>query len=134
MPPHSRTNFLFRCHRFDTASGGLFLMDKASLKSTVVKRSIIVGGHKTSVSLEDAFWRGLKDIAAGRHLSLSDLIARIDSHREQGNLSSAVRLFVLDFYHEQLSRLAGANTDGHGQAGTQTWSSARRAKLIAPMR
>jgi predicted DNA-binding ribbon-helix-helix protein len=87
--------------------GGLFLMRTASLTSTVVKRSILVAGHKTSVSLEDAFWKGLKEIAGGRHLSLSDLIARIDSDREHGNLSSAIRLFVLDFYREQLSRLAG---------------------------
>ena len=87
--------------------GGLFLMRTASLTSTVVKRSILVAGHKTSVSLEDAFWKGLKEIAGGRHLSLSDLIARIDSDREHGNLSSAIRLFVLDFYREQRSRLAG---------------------------
>src|ERR1700738_435087 len=100
--------------------GGLFLMRTASLKSAVVKRSIVVSGHKTSVSLEDAFWKGLKEIAGGRHLSLSDLIARIDSDREYGNLSSAIRLFVLDFYREQLSRLALANDEGHGQAGTQT--------------
>jgi len=53
-------------------------------------------------------------------MSLSDLIARIDSDREYGNLSSAIRLFVLDFYREQLSRLAVANDEGHGQAGTQT--------------
>jgi predicted DNA-binding ribbon-helix-helix protein len=95
-------------------------MRTASLKSAVVKRSIVVSGHKTSVSLEDAFWKGLKEIAGGRHLSLSDLIARIDSDREYGNLSSAIRLFVLDFYREQLSRLAVANDEGHGQAGTPT--------------
>jgi predicted DNA-binding ribbon-helix-helix protein len=110
--------FSVRCHRFATVRWGLFLMHTASLKSTVVKRSIIVDGHKTSISLEDAFWKGLKDIAAGRHLNLSDLIARIDSDREQGNLSSAIRLFVLDFYREQLSQLA-ANAEGHGQAGTR---------------
>jgi predicted DNA-binding ribbon-helix-helix protein len=99
-------------------------MHTASWKSTVVKRSILVAGHKTSVSLEDAFWKGLKEIAGGRHLSLSDLIARIDSDREHGNLSSAIRLFVLDFYREQLSRLAVANAEGQGRAGTQTRSSA----------
>jgi predicted DNA-binding ribbon-helix-helix protein len=95
-------------------------MRTASLKSAVVKRSIVVSGHKTSVSLEDAFWKGLKEIAGGRHLSLSDLIARIDSDREYGNLSSAIRLFVLDFYRGQLSRLEVATDEGHGQAGTQT--------------
>jgi predicted DNA-binding ribbon-helix-helix protein len=72
------------------------------MKSSVVKRSIVVAGHKTSVSLEDAFWRGLKEIAGGRHVTLSDLVAAIDSERQQGNLSSAIRLFVLDFYRKQL--------------------------------
>jgi predicted DNA-binding ribbon-helix-helix protein len=73
------------------------------MKSSVVKRSIVVAGHKTSVSLEDAFWRGLKEIAGGRHVTLSDLVATIDSERQQGNLSSAIRLFVLDFYRRQLA-------------------------------
>ena len=68
------------------------------MKSPIVKRSIVLAGHKTSVSLEDAFWRGLKDIASGRRTTLSDLIVSIDLNREQGNLSSALRLFVLDHY------------------------------------
>ena len=68
------------------------------MKSPVVKRSIVIAGHKTSVSLEDAFWKGLKDIAIGRHVTLSDLVASIDSERRHGNLSSAIRLFVLDHY------------------------------------
>lgn len=68
------------------------------MKSPVVKRSIVIAGHKTSVSLEDAFWRGLKDIAVGRGMTLSELVATIDSDRRHGNLSSAIRLFVLDHY------------------------------------
>ena len=70
------------------------------MKSPVVKRSIVIAGHKTSVSLEDAFWDALKEIASGRRLTLSDLVATIDSSRTQGNLSSAIRLFVLDHYRE----------------------------------
>ena len=66
------------------------------MKSPVVKRSIVIAGHKTSVSLEDAFWQGLKQIAGDRDLTLSDLVATIDTERRQGNLSSAIRLFVLD--------------------------------------
>ena len=66
------------------------------MKSPIVKRSIVIGGHKTSVSLEDAFWHGLKDIAHSRHVTLSDMIAEIDKSRQQSNLSSAIRLFVLD--------------------------------------
>ena len=69
-----------------------------SMKSPVVKRSIILAGHKTSVSLEDAFWTGLKEIASGRDMTLSDLAGSIDAQRQQGNLSSALRLFVLNHY------------------------------------
>ena len=68
------------------------------LNSPVIKRSIVIAGHKTSVSLEDAFWQGLKEIAAARHVSLAELIAAIDSGRRDGNLSSSIRLFVLDHY------------------------------------
>ena len=68
------------------------------MKSPVVKRSIVIAGHKTSVSLEDAFWDALKEIAAQRNATLSDLVASIDSSRTQGNLSSAIRLFVLDYF------------------------------------
>ena len=73
------------------------------MKSPVVKRSIVIAGHKTSVSLEDAFWKGLKEIASGRDMTLSDLVAAIDSERQHGNLSSAIRLYVLDFYRNRLS-------------------------------
>jgi predicted DNA-binding ribbon-helix-helix protein len=66
------------------------------MKSSVVKRSIIIDGHKTSVSLEDAFWTGLKEIALAQGVTLSEMIAGIDTTRQQGNLSSAIRLFVLD--------------------------------------
>jgi predicted DNA-binding ribbon-helix-helix protein len=71
------------------------------MKSPVVKRSIVIAGHKTSVSLEDAFWKGLKEIADARGMTLSDIVANIDSQRRHGNLSSAIRLFVLDHYRGQ---------------------------------
>jgi predicted DNA-binding ribbon-helix-helix protein len=77
------------------------------MKSPVVKRSIVIGGHKTSVSLEDAFWKGLKEIAGSRDMTLSDLVSAIDSDRRHGNLSSAIRLFVLNHYRTQ----AGAQPD-----------------------
>ena len=75
------------------------------MKSQVAKRSIVVSGHKTSVSLEDAFWKALKEIAGQRELTLSDLVASIDSQRHHGNLSSAIRLFVLEFYRHQAEQL-----------------------------
>ena len=68
------------------------------MKSPVIKRSIVIAGHKTSVSLEDAFWQGLKEIADDRSMTLSDLVSTIDTDRRHGNLSSAIRLFVLDHY------------------------------------
>src|SRR6516164_2270485 len=79
------------------------------MKSPVVKRSIVIAGHKTSVSLEDAFWTGLKEIAAKRDLTLSDMVAAIDQDRRHGNLSSAIRLFVLDYYR---GGQHGAHTEG----------------------
>jgi predicted DNA-binding ribbon-helix-helix protein len=81
--------------------GGIFM------KSPVVKRSIILAGHKTSVSLEDAFWNALKEIARKRLMTLSDLVGTIDSQRQQGNLSSALRLFVLEFYRSQIPEVEG---------------------------
>ena len=73
------------------------------MRSLAVKRSIVLAGHKTSVSLEDAFWDELKEIASGRNITRTDLVGTIDSERRQGNLSSAIRLFVLDFYRNQLA-------------------------------
>ena len=68
------------------------------LQYAVVKRSVMVGGHKTSVSLEDAFWDSLKEIATRRGVSLSTQLASIHIHRKTANLSSAIRLFVLDYF------------------------------------
>ena len=68
----------------------------------VVKRTVTIAGHKTSVSFEDAFWQSLKEIASERDMTRSELIADIKSERRHANLSSAVRLFVLDFYQQQI--------------------------------
>ena len=84
------------------------------MKSLVVKRSIVVAGHKTSVTLEDAFWNGLKEIASGRNITLSDLVTAVVSERRQGNLSSAIRLFVLDFYRNQLADVRDGRDDAGG--------------------
>ena len=71
------------------------------MKSTIVKRSIVLVGHKTSVSLEDAFWTALREIAIARGTTLSTIVSSIDAERQQGNLSSAIRLFVLNYYRNQ---------------------------------
>jgi len=64
------------------------------VSEAVRKRSILIAGHRTSVSLEEEFWQTLKDIAAQNGVSLNHLIATIDAQRE-GNLSSALRVHVL---------------------------------------
>ena len=68
------------------------------MKSGVIKRSVVVGSHKTSISLEDAFWRHLNEIARTQGWTVSKLIAEIDGSRRYGNLSSAIRLFVLEHF------------------------------------
>jgi predicted DNA-binding ribbon-helix-helix protein len=73
-------------------------------KSLVSKRSIVIEGHKTSVSLEDDFWNALKCIAHDRDETLPHLIASIDANRQAANLSSALRIFVLRHYMGQFAR------------------------------
>jgi len=68
------------------------------MNARVVKRSIVVAGRKTSGSLEEAFWNGMKEISGLRNMTLSELVGEIDGNRQQGNLSSAIRLFVLDYF------------------------------------
>jgi predicted DNA-binding ribbon-helix-helix protein len=66
--------------------------------TAVAKRSLTVAGHRTSISLEDAFWTGLRDIAAARASTVAGLVAEIDRGRGTANLSSAIRVFVLDHF------------------------------------
>ena len=72
------------------------------MKSLIIKRSILIAGHRTSVSVEDDFWEALHKIAEQRHETLSHLIASIDAERKHANLSSAIRLYVLEFYRDAL--------------------------------
>jgi predicted DNA-binding ribbon-helix-helix protein len=71
------------------------------MKSLVVKRSIVIDGHSTSVTVEEAFWKGLHKIAHERDMGLNRLIASINRNRQCANLSSAIRLFVLEYYRDQ---------------------------------
>ena len=75
------------------------------MKSPVIKRSVIFDSHKTSVSLEDDFWKGLREIAEGRNETLSHLVSTINKDRQFANLSSAIRLFVLHHYRDQFHQL-----------------------------
>jgi predicted DNA-binding ribbon-helix-helix protein len=104
----------------------------ASMKSSVVKRSVFPAGHKTSVSLEDDFWKALKEISGARHMTQSALIHEIDEQRRQGNLSSAIRLFVLKFYRSQASAKVGDEVlrfQSRPQAGRQPRPSRRSTPL-----
>jgi predicted DNA-binding ribbon-helix-helix protein len=74
------------------------------MKSSIVKRSVVIGGHKTSISLEEPFWIDLKQIAHAKHVTLSALLAQIDDTREQSNLSSAIRVFVLHHFRRLFLR------------------------------
>jgi len=76
--------------------------------SPVVKRSVVVAGHKTSISLEDNFWAGLKFVAREKRLTLSELVAAIDERREHGNLSSAIRQYLFDHYVALVHHQQGA--------------------------
>jgi predicted DNA-binding ribbon-helix-helix protein len=86
------------------------------MKSPVVKRSIVVAGHKTSVSLEEAFWNSMKEISATRSMTLSDLVSEIDKSRKQGNLSSAIRLYVLDYFRTKAGASSDTRPDGRSYA------------------
>lgn len=81
----------------------------AVMKSTVVKHSIVISGRKTSISLETSFWGCLRDIAHERVMTLSQLVTAINSSRTQTNLSSAIRVFVLEHFRYQIACLRGPN-------------------------
>jgi predicted DNA-binding ribbon-helix-helix protein len=72
------------------------------LKSPILKRAVDIGFRKSSVSLEDSYWSALKEIAAAQNVSVSRLVTKIDSTRQYANLSSAIRLFILDYYRTAL--------------------------------
>ena len=94
------------------------------MRSAIVKRSIVIAGHKTSVSLEDEFWSGLKEIARDQKATLSNLVGEVDTRRQHGNLSSTIRLFVLDHHRVRMAALAsdGAEVDGPLAAANPTFS------------
>ena len=99
------------------------------MESPVVKRSVVFAGRKTSVSMEDAFWRGLKEIASSRHVTLAELIAGIDSRRGNSNLSSAIRLFVFDSYRSMVSTPAvSQSTHAETQKIRKRWSVPRPSR------
>jgi predicted DNA-binding ribbon-helix-helix protein len=74
------------------------------MKSSVVRRCVNIAGRRTSVSMEDAFWNALCEIARERRLAMKGVIGLINADRKQGNLSSAIRLFVLGVYQDRAAK------------------------------
>lgn len=70
-------------------------------KSAVTKRSVVIGGHKTSVSLEEPFWTEVRSIASNEQVTVSSLLRRIDRERSNANLSSAIRVYVLEHVRDR---------------------------------
>lgn len=65
--------------------------------SALEKHSVTISGHPTSITLEPAFWQALRDIAASKNMSVNALVSHVDDTRS-GNLSSALRVYILDYY------------------------------------
>jgi len=81
------------------------------MKSVIIKRSIVLNGHKTSVSLENEFWEGLRQIADAQKSKVSAMVQRIDRERTNRNLSSAIRIYFFNHFRERLaSERASAGT------------------------
>jgi predicted DNA-binding ribbon-helix-helix protein len=89
------------------------------MKSAIVKRSIVLGGHKTSVSLENEFWDGLHYIADQEKTKLAELLQKIDAERRNANLSSAIRIYVLNYYQAQS---ATENSTAQGRRTAMQWA------------
>jgi predicted DNA-binding ribbon-helix-helix protein len=77
------------------------------MKSSVPKRSMLLGGRRTSVSLEDPFWNAVKEIAASRNITPTALLTEINADRHYTNFSSAIRLYVLDYYKTRATNMSG---------------------------
>jgi predicted DNA-binding ribbon-helix-helix protein len=90
-------------------------------RANAIKRSVYVDGHKTSVSLENEFWDGLCEVARHKNLTASALVATIASGRNRNNLSSAVRVFVLNHFRTQCGQKILSNEpDSDGPTASKT--------------
>ena len=82
----------------------------------ITKRSVVIDGQKTSISLELPFWTAVRDISEARAITVSDLLEEIDRGRTDANLSSAVRVFVLDYVRQQISLAKHEQAEPHEDA------------------
>ena len=91
------------------------------VETSIAKHSILIDGRKTSVSLEDAFWRALRKIALAGRTSVSRIISDIDKARgKDRNLSSTIRVFVLDHYVSKLEPLMPTETVAPAKGGSRS--------------
>jgi predicted DNA-binding ribbon-helix-helix protein len=88
------------------------------IKSAIIKRSVVLNGHKTSVSLENEFWEGLREIAEAQKTNLSNLVRQVDRERGSGNLSSAIRVYVFKHFHDEHAPKAHATSSGSREPAT----------------
>jgi predicted DNA-binding ribbon-helix-helix protein len=95
--PSFRLSRLGECPRDKNSEG-------ADMKSPIIKRSVVINGHKTSVSLEQPFWDIARALAGSEQITVSALLRRIDQERQHANLSSAVRVYVLEQMRAQAAR------------------------------
>ena len=91
------------------------------MKSAITKRSVVIGGHKTSVSLEEPFWSAVREIAGKQQQTVSSLLRQIDVDRRNTNLSSAIRVYVLENMRTQATAQSRQLNGGH--AGQVVWGS-----------
>jgi predicted DNA-binding ribbon-helix-helix protein len=117
-PDHQHSLNVVVASAKNSATSAMTHLPGQAAKSRVTKRSIIIAGHKTSVSLEDAFWDSLKEIASERSMTPGELVAAIDGNRQSANLSSAIRLFVLGFYPTGRTITGSAVGGSRGAGGT----------------
>ena len=85
-----------------------------------MKRSIVIAGHQTSISIEEPFWKGLREIAAAKDMTLSELVASIDKERQRNNLSSHIRLHVLEYYQTKATQSEAEQTKSSTTATSPT--------------
>lgn len=97
------------------------------MKSPIIKRSVVIHGHKTSVSLEQPFWDAFRDLADGERISTSALLRKVDAEREHANLSSAIRVFVLRRMREMIDALP-SQREGQ-RAGGDQWAPSQLGTL-----
>ena len=101
------------------------------MKTAVIKRSIIINGRKTSVSLEAEFWAGLHEIAKFRKTTAAKLVGEIDRQRTTVNLSSAIRIYVYNYFRSMEGEHAAANPAQHPLDGRSLMAQADKYRGLA---